>query len=184
MNQPNSHCRFLSLDNPVDPTGASATGITTTTSTHSTTAPADVSDDEEFDVPQSDNDSMAVDGNSEAEQDSQMEDNPMMEVDNWSDSDSEPVQTNNDMDNTKAQSQPFYVETYPGVACPTGNGPTFMDLFNEDQFAKERTSNIYYPFATRKEWELAAFLLKSKLSMAAIDEFLKLELVSSLLIFT
>ncbi len=183
MNQPNSHCRLLPLDTPVDPTGASTAGIAATTSNHSTTpAPAHLSDDDDFDVLSvpSDNDSMAVDRNCEAEEDSrhsEMEDDPM-EVDNWSNPDSELVQTDNDMDNTNARPEPFYVETYPGAACTTGNGPTFMDLFDKDQFTKERTSNTYYPFATRKEWELAAFLLKSKLSMAAIDEFLKLELVS------
>jgi len=144
MNQPNSHCCLLPLNTPVDPTGTSTASIAATTSNHSTPAPAHLSDDDNFDmlsIP-SHNDSMAVDSNCEVEEDSrhsEMEDDPM-EVDNWSDPDSELVQTNNDMDNTNARSKPFYVETYPGAACTTGNGPTFMDLFDKNQFAKEYMS--------------------------------------------
>jgi hypothetical protein len=40
--------------------------------------------------------------------------------------------------------------------------------------------NLYYPFASRDEWELAAFLLRSDLSLASIDSFLSLKLVSVL----
>ncbi|KAF9040949.1 hypothetical protein BJ165DRAFT_1327183, partial [Panaeolus papilionaceus] len=35
----------------------------------------------------------------------------------------------------------------------------------------------YYPFLTRDEWELASFLLQSGMSLAKIDQFLKLELL-------
>jgi len=87
----------------MDSTGASATGITATTSIHSTTsAPAHVSDDEELDVLSvpSDNDSMAVDSNGEVEENSrhsQMEDNPMEVINSVC---TGTVQTDNDMDNT------------------------------------------------------------------------------------
>jgi len=39
--------------------------------------------------------------------------------------------------------------------------------------------NLYYPFASWPEWELASFLLKSGLSMVVMDEFLKLQIVSA-----
>jgi len=39
--------------------------------------------------------------------------------------------------------------------------------------------NLYYPFVSQPEWELASFLLKSGLSMVATDKFLKLQIVSS-----
>ena len=53
-----------------------------------------------------------------------------------------------------------------------------MDQCNEDKFSERRKNNIYYPFTLRDEWELASFLLCSCLSMAAVDCFLKLKLVS------
>ena len=53
------------------------------------------------------------------------------------------------------------------------------NTFDEDRFAEICNSdNIYYPFAGEPEWELAEFLLTSGLSMAAIDLFLSLPLVS------
>ncbi|KAH9017835.1 hypothetical protein EDB84DRAFT_1245978, partial [Lactarius hengduanensis] len=44
----------------------------------------------------------------------------------------------------------------------------------------ERKKNIFYPFASRAEWEMAAFLLRSGLAMSSIDSFLSLELISGL----
>ena len=35
-----------------------------------------------------------------------------------------------------------------------------------------------YPFASKQEWEMVSYLLKSDLSMTALDEFLNLQLVS------
>ncbi|KAG1902914.1 uncharacterized protein F5891DRAFT_1186057 [Suillus fuscotomentosus] len=51
-----------------------------------------------------------------------------------------------------------------------------MKQFESDTYAEERMSNPYFPFAGKPDWEMAAFLLQSDLSMADIDEFLKLEL--------
>lgn len=71
-----------------------------------------------------------------------------------------------------------YREDYPGAAKIYGTGPTFMDIFNSDVHSAERKIQLYYPFASKEEWELASFLLRSDLSMKSIDKFLKLELVS------
>ena len=57
-----------------------------------------------------------------------------------------------------------------------------MDEFEDDEHAAMREDNLYYPWASRPEWELASFLLCSSLSMAAIDQFLSLDLVSESLI--
>lgn len=69
---------------------------------------------------------------------------------------------------------------FPGAAKVVDQSSTkFMDTFDQDRFAEIRdTQNIYYPFADRPEWELAEFLATSELSMAAIDRFLSLPLVS------
>ncbi|KAG2737085.1 hypothetical protein P692DRAFT_201684677, partial [Suillus brevipes Sb2] len=51
--------------------------------------------------------------------------------------------------------------------------------FDADEFAECRKENLFYPFASKEEWEIGDFLLRSPLSMAAIDVFLKLPLVST-----
>ena len=72
----------------------------------------------------------------------------------------------------------FNVEKHPTSSSVYGYGETFMDRCDENKFAERRKGNIYYPFASRDEWELASFLLRSRLSMAAVNHLLKLELVS------
>jgi hypothetical protein len=54
----------------------------------------------------------------------------------------------------------------------------FIDKFHTDRFAEHRAENLYFPFASKDEWELAAFLTQSNLSMKVIDAFLSLVLVS------
>ncbi|RDB30301.1 hypothetical protein Hypma_007131 [Hypsizygus marmoreus] len=75
---------------------------------------------------------------------------------------------------------PFTVELYPGASQTYGTGPTFMDKFAHDVHANEREQVLYYPFSSRDEWEMASYLIRSSLSMAAIDRFLKLSLVKQL----
>ena len=74
-----------------------------------------------------------------------------------------------------------FVQEYDGATIMFGPGTTFMQQFECDEFAEERTQNFFYPFASRAEWELAAFLLCSDLSLAPLDTFLSLHLVSTLL---
>ena len=78
---------------------------------------------------------------------------------------------------------PFFTEFYPGASKIFGSGPTFMDKFDNDQFSKERQMHSHYPFASKDEWHMGSFLLRSGLSMAALDQFFKLELVRDLLSF-
>jgi hypothetical protein len=59
-----------------------------------------------------------------------------------------------------------------------GIGKTYMDLFDDGEYAENREMNLYYSFASLPEWELASFLLKSGLSMVVTDEFLKLQMVA------
>jgi len=75
-----------------------------------------------------------------------------------------------------------FVEMYPGAAQTFGRGETFMNKFDADRHAENRHKHPYYPFASKGEWELASFLLRSDLSMNAIDKFLKLDFVSNLLV--
>ncbi|KAF8213514.1 hypothetical protein K438DRAFT_1902566 [Mycena galopus ATCC 62051] len=47
----------------------------------------------------------------------------------------------------------------------------------KDEFASRRKENLYYPFASQAEWQMASFLLRSGMTMRDIDDFLKLQLV-------
>lgn len=78
---------------------------------------------------------------------------------------------------SSSKAMPYFQENHSAASHIFGQGKTFMDGFYEDQFSEYRKENLYYPFASDKEWELALFLLRSGLSMASIDQFLKLELV-------
>ena len=80
--------------------------------------------------------------------------------------------------NPEDSRNPFNINKHPTSSSVYGCGETFMDRCDKDKFTERRKGNIYYPFASRDEWELASFLLRSPLSMAAVDHFLKLELVS------
>lgn len=73
---------------------------------------------------------------------------------------------------------------YDGAAETLGRGETFKDKFQQDKYKKERQTNLYYPFASAGEWELAAFINRSGLSLAKTDEFLKLQLVRRLCLFS
>ena len=73
-----------------------------------------------------------------------------------------------------------FIQEYVGAAREYGRGTTFLETFDCDPYAQARKTNLYYPFASRDEWELAAFLLRSDLSLALIDSFLSLKLVSVL----
>jgi hypothetical protein len=88
-----------------------------------------------------------------------------------------------DEDPTTHSNSPFFTEFYPGASTIFGSGPTFMDNFDSDQFSNERQVHPHYPFASKDEWQVASFLLRSGLSMAALDQFFKLELVGDLLSF-
>ena len=69
-------------------------------------------------------------------------------------------------------------EHFPGAAWIYSMGPTFMDNFNVDQYSSCCSANLYYYlFNSHQEWELALWLLRSGLSMNAINRFLKLPMV-------
>jgi hypothetical protein len=68
-------------------------------------------------------------------------------------------------------------ECFPGAAQTYGVGQTFMEQFDSDVHADRRKANIYYPFASKFDWEIGSWLLRSGLSMALMDEFLTLESV-------
>ena len=72
-----------------------------------------------------------------------------------------------------------FVEGYAGCVEQFPGGKNFMDEFRNDRYAEERRQNLYFSWASRREWAFASWLLRSRLSMAAIDSLLSLELVSN-----
>ncbi|KAG1905699.1 uncharacterized protein F5891DRAFT_943149 [Suillus fuscotomentosus] len=52
-----------------------------------------------------------------------------------------------------------------------------MKQFKFDNYAEEKVGNPHFPFTSKPDWEMVAFLLRLDLSMADIDEFLKLKFV-------
>lgn len=58
-------------------------------------------------------------------------------------------------------------------------GEKLFGRFQQHSYAAERQTNLYYPFASKEEWELTLFLLLSSLSMANITKCLSLRLVCS-----
>lgn len=83
-----------------------------------------------------------------------------------------------DMDVDDETENKRFIEMFEGAAKSFPGGATFMDEFDKDPHAPERILNLYYPFVSRDEWELASYLLRSDLSVASINTFLSLSLVS------
>ncbi|KAG1905174.1 uncharacterized protein F5891DRAFT_1183113 [Suillus fuscotomentosus] len=57
---------------------------------------------------------------------------------------------------------------------------TFLGLFDADENSVYQKTNLYYLFSSRQDWQLAAWLLHSGLSMGKIDSFLSLEMIKDL----
>jgi hypothetical protein len=87
-----------------------------------------------------------------------------------------------DEPNVPAPNSP-HREYYKGAAKTYGRADTFMDIFRQDKYAKDREKNVYYPFASADEWELASYIIRSNMTVAATDDFLKLRLVCGDLFF-
>ena len=79
-----------------------------------------------------------------------------------------------DIDATSAGNVKYYI----GASASYPGGKTFMEQFFSDEHSELHKDNLFYPFASQEEWQIASWLLRSHLSMAAINEFLSLEMVS------
>lgn len=73
-----------------------------------------------------------------------------------------------------------FVEAYEGCSEAFPGGKSFLENFRQDRHAAERRNNLYYPFASREEWEFASWLLRSRLSISAIDSLLGLDIVCTI----
>ncbi|KAI6102451.1 hypothetical protein EDD16DRAFT_1716026 [Pisolithus croceorrhizus] len=72
------------------------------------------------------------------------------------------------------------VKYFPGTSRCYPGGRTFMDNFFSDEHGELHKDNLFYPFTSQQDWQVASWLLRSHLSMAAIDSFLSLDLIKEL----
>ncbi|KAI5984560.1 hypothetical protein EDC04DRAFT_2521182, partial [Pisolithus marmoratus] len=66
---------------------------------------------------------------------------------------------------------------FPSAGAVFNISKMFLKQFEMDPYSSFHHMNLYYPFANLEDWEMANFLLQSKLSMVKIDAFLSLGLV-------
>ncbi|KAI6040096.1 hypothetical protein EDC04DRAFT_2602739 [Pisolithus marmoratus] len=71
-------------------------------------------------------------------------------------------------------------DDHPNTPSVYPGGTTFMDQFFDIQYVTLWQQNLYYPFTSGADWQLASWLLHSHLSMSAINEFLSLQLIKEL----
>jgi hypothetical protein len=84
-------------------------------------------------------------------------------------------------DNFQEQAlQEEYVEMHPSAGKKYGRDKTFLESFDDDRHAPQRSANLFFPFASKEDWQVGVWLSRSRLSMAAIDSFLSLPMVSYL----
>ncbi|KAG1819134.1 uncharacterized protein BJ212DRAFT_1446237 [Suillus subaureus] len=69
---------------------------------------------------------------------------------------------------------------FPNPLLAFEDGYTFLSLFDSDKNSIYHKMNLYYPFSSRKEWQISLWLLHSGLSMGKIDAFLGLEMIKDL----
>jgi hypothetical protein len=56
-----------------------------------------------------------------------------------------------------------------------GPGENLLQAMERDQYEEQQKENIFYPFSSHEDWQLASWLLQGSLSQKSIDEFLRLE---------
>ncbi len=71
-----------------------------------------------------------------------------------------------------------YTEFHPTAGKTFGKGRTIMQEIDDDS-TPETKANIFHPFISRQDFEMAAWLSQSNVTMSQIDDFLKLPYVCS-----
>ncbi|KAK0243557.1 hypothetical protein EDD85DRAFT_919323 [Armillaria nabsnona] len=75
----------------------------------------------------------------------------------------------------------YYIEDFPWPAgdpiIDRGVLPPFFELFRREK--EEKKEEMWVPFSSREEWELAHWLMRSSISQREIDAFLKLESIKN-----
>lgn len=72
------------------------------------------------------------------------------------------------------------IDKHPSAGESFGEGKTIIDEILSESLGTEREQNIFHPFRDSDDFEMGAWLIKSGISMAEIDKFLKLPWVSEI----
>ena len=72
-------------------------------------------------------------------------------------------------------------EYYPGASLTFGRGTTLIEEFQKDRCTPQRqqSNNVYYPFASKDEWEFSNKLMRMPGSLAAKTDLLDTAIVRS-----
>ena len=97
---------------------------------------------------------------------------------NSSDSDEIPISPPTSGPPAEPETSDLLEVAYEGAGTVIDKGPSPFMRWRQEQILLGR--NMYYPFAGRKEWAMARWIHKAGLSVAKIDQLLKLEYVCSL----
>lgn len=85
------------------------------------------------------------------------------------------------MEPSPSSANGVFVETFLGAAQTYGTKPTLLEeIHQNDTYSEERKDNLFYPFSSEEDWEVAAWLSGLNVSMKLIDGFFKLKYVSLL----
>jgi hypothetical protein len=101
------------------------------------------------------------------------------DIDNVNDNDSD---IRNKPDKLDSDPPDYSIHPFPNASQDFRGGNTFLDQFDADVYAPRRSSNVHYPFADLRDWEMAQWLTLSGLSMHEVDKFLSIRLVCLLLL--
>ena len=78
------------------------------------------------------------------------------------------------------QSENSFTKSHPTAGKTYGKGRTILqDIEERDQYIEDRKTNPFFPFRSRQDFEMGAWLSQSNASMSQIDAFLKLGFVRS-----
>ncbi len=88
------------------------------------------------------------------------------------------IQYSNDFDLSQAAG--YFVEEFPGAGATYGQGfHLYSDISVNHTHAEQRQENPFCPFSCFTDWEVAHWLSQLNVPLYAIDEFFKLQYVSS-----
>lgn len=76
------------------------------------------------------------------------------------------------------RTEDLYVEEQVRGGRSYGPANTILDNIRiNDTFAEERKHNLYYPFASNADWQVASWLSRLNVPLELLDEFFRLDYV-------
>ncbi|KIK29651.1 hypothetical protein PISMIDRAFT_74571, partial [Pisolithus microcarpus 441] len=73
--------------------------------------------------------------------------------------------------------QDHFMQVFLGASKNYKGRKTFMENFDDNLHAMKCQDNLYYPFASVGDWQMAEWIELSGPSMAQMDKFLSMQFV-------